>query len=240
MNSKKITPLSIKDKCTCYKCLKKDEKLNAIHIPELEYPSNFNGLPMTLYLCDECYSNTNEDWWKLEELTLSSYDDFGYEYTESKYKYDDEMFTYIKNLPVQIQEILFNRNSILNYKMDSQDWIDWKLGELPKEKCDEYGIVHQDVIETYKKRFSTCQYPVRKKYSDGSCGCYCFAGAYGELDQTPSINISKECYNCRYYKPRESDMIEIMAEEWEEYKVWMLYNLNSKDFEKKFSKLNSF
>lgn len=237
MNSKNITPLSIKDKCICYKCLKNTKELSAIHIPDLEYPSNFNGLGVSMYLCDDCLSKTNEEWWKLKEMSISDADESGYEYTESKYEYDDEMYEYLKALPVQTQEVIFNRNDFINEKMDPQDWIDWKLGELSEEKYKEYGFVSPKIMESYKERFPTCHYPVRKVYSDGSAGCYCFAGASGLADQSTDINISKECHECLYYKKRTNGMIEIKAEDWDDYLTYIKYTLNKEKLKEKFSDL---
>ena len=55
-----------------------------------------------------------------------------------EYKYEDEMFAYIRSLPLQSQELVYNRLDRGLFSRgghDPQDWIDYYLNELSPEKC---------------------------------------------------------------------------------------------------------
>jgi len=123
--------------CTCLNCLK-ETKLHTIEINQMGYDSKFDGLSTKIQLCDECYKLTNPDWWKLEIVSNKELgDDF------SKYKYENEIFEFINQMPIAGQELFFNyfaSGASANYNIESQDWIDYELGVLSDDKCKEYGL----------------------------------------------------------------------------------------------------
>ena len=155
MNSKGI--VALKDtKNLCYKCLQKKDKVHQIRIGGSGYGSAFDNFSTSLQLCDECFSESQKDKpiWDMEtvygEAHFDSYtkkSDYPKnkivdEYIDQRYRYDDEMYEYIKNLPLESRELVYNRNSYgacTDYNMKPQDWIDYELGELPHKTCKQYG-----------------------------------------------------------------------------------------------------
>lgn len=106
--------------------------------------------------------------------------------------------------------------------MDSQDWIDDKLGILPDEVYEEeYNMYSPRQIKAYEERFPTCEHPVNKVYNDGSKGCWCPFGTNGNYGQEVGLNVSDECFNCRHYKLRETPIKEMEYETYEKYKVYI-------------------
>lgn len=190
----------------CYKCLNiyDESKINIIEIEELGYGSGFDGFSSKLQLCDTCKSKTNSQWWKLKVLKNKE-NNFTYEY----YEFEKEILEYIEELPLQSQELFYNENgygSTANYKMDSQDWIDYELNLLSHEKCKEYGLYSLQERQAYYDRFPTCGEVFLKIYSDNSSGCYCKYGASGNKDGSCNENISIECYQCSHYIPKQGSM----------------------------------
>ena len=207
----------------CFHCLQqKDEgEIHKIHIPEMGYGSGFDGWSSTIQLCDECYQHTNPEWWKLKEVPLEKTGTWS-EFFE--YEFEKAIFEFINQLPLAGQELFWNRfsdgwNSGITW--DAQDWIDYKLGILPHEKCKEYHVYSPEEINAYQERFPICQHPVNKLYNDGSKGCWCPFGAHGEYGQKCGINISDECYQCEYFKKRKTPIVDITEENYEEYKLWL-------------------
>ena len=85
-------------------------------------------------------------------------------------------------LPLESQELVYN--SFIegtSYHMKPQDWIDYRLGVLPHDKCKEYGLYSPDEKKAYYNRFPMCQYPVQIVYDDSTKGCRCPFGAFGKL-----------------------------------------------------------
>lgn len=184
MNSKGIVALT--DECVCMKCLKK-KATHTYKISGRGYGSSFDETDSMFKICDECNSD-NFDKWCNEQPTIKDY----YE----EYKYEDELLDFINNLPIQSQELFYNRFDKMNsYYMKSQDWIDYQLKELSHEKCKEYGLYSHEEIKAYEEVFP-----------DGSSHCTCYKGAFGDSDGTCGINISNECYMCSSYKPRINEM----------------------------------
>lgn len=121
---------------TCFKCLK-ETKVNTIEINQTGYGSRFDGLSTQIQLCDECYQLTNPDWWELEQIPIKELGNDFYEY-----KYENEMFEFIEQLPIASQELFFNHfasGAGAEY-MEAQNWINGELGILTDEKCEEYKL----------------------------------------------------------------------------------------------------
>ena len=235
MNSKNI--VAIKNvKGICFKCLKehKESEIHKIHIPSAGYGSYFDNLSTELQLCDSCYADTNSEWWKFESVP----------YTEEcgeVYKYDNEICDYLKMLPLQGRELVWNRFSYgagIICNMDSQDWIDYELSELSHNKCKEYGFYSPDEVKAYKERFTTCQYPMNRVCNDGSVGCWCPYGASGKKDQQINENMSRECYRCKQYKKRETPILSVNDNDWNDLMLFIKYHNKKKHLEQKFSGLD--
>jgi len=126
--------------CICFKCLK-ETKVTTIEIPQMGYGSRFDGLSTRIQLCDECYKLTDPNWWKLEVIPTVQPEELNDDLSE--YKYENEIFEFIKQIPIASQELFWNRYSSgasANFKIEAQDWIDLELGILSDEKCEEYGL----------------------------------------------------------------------------------------------------
>lgn len=214
MNSKGI--VAIKDtKNLCYKCLKRKDKIHNIRIGSRGYGSYFDNMSTSLQLCDECYKESQKDKpiWCMKSLDENNmYDD--------SYLYDNEMSGYLHNLPLESQELVFNRNSYgacADYNMDSQDYIDFQLDELPHKKCKQYRMYSPQERVAYKERFPNCKCVKINKYKDGSKGSCCQYGAFGDKDGNIGLNTQSECYMCTHYEPRNGD-IEVIDKVAEYYK----------------------
>ena len=214
MNSKGI--VAIKDtKNLCYKCLKKKDNIHKIRIGSRGYGSYFDNFSTSLQLCNDCYKESTKDKpiWNMKSLYENDM------YADS-YLYDNEMSTYLHKLPLVSQELVFNRNSYgacAGYNMDSQDYIDFELDELPHKKCKQYGMYSPQERAAYKERFPNCECVKINKYKDGSQGSSCPYGASGDKNGNVGLNIWNACYMCTHYKPREGD-IEIIDKVAEYYK----------------------
>lgn len=139
MNSKGIVALKETGECLCIRCLKK----KATHIYEIKnrrYGSIFDSTYTKFQVCDDCDSEDFQVWVD-EEPVLEDYIE--------TYEHEDDIREFIDNLPLESQELFYNRFDKMNsHYMDSQDWIDYELGELSNEKCKEYGLATpKDIIE---------------------------------------------------------------------------------------------
>lgn len=233
MNSKGI--VALKDtKNICYKCLKKKDKVHQIRIGGSGYGSAFDNFSTSLQLCDECFSESQKDKpiWDMEtvygQMHFDSYtkksdypkEKIVDEYIDQRYRYDDEMYEYLSNLPLESKELVYNSNSYgacANSNMIPQDWIDYELGELPHKKCKQYGYYSPQEVAAYKERFPNCECVSIDKYKDGSQGSSCPYGASGDKDGNIGLNIWDSCYMCTHFKPREGD-IKVIDKASEYYK----------------------
>lgn len=199
MNSKGIVALT--DHSVCMKCLSK-KATHTYTIYGRGYGSIFDGTNTKLQLCDDCHKDEYETWFN-EDCTYSDYCE--------DYTYEDNIRELISSLPLEAQELFDNTfaSGWTARTMDSQDWIDYELGELPHDKCKEYCLYSPQEIKAYNDRFPTCANVFLKTYSDGSGGCRCSLGAYGNKDGSCGVNISSECYQCAWYTPRVDKMKKI-------------------------------
>jgi hypothetical protein len=154
------------------------------------------------------------------------------------YKYEKDIINFVNTLPLQGKELFWNRCAYgaCSNIMDSQDWIDMHLGILPDEKYEEYGMYSPSEIKAYKERFPICEYPVTEIFNDGSKGCWCPFGASGNYNQQIGLNISDECYYCKYFKVRETPIKEIYSEDFNDYELYMKSKLKAEELKKKFEK----
>lgn len=209
----KIKPIEKYDKI-CFKCLKEKDELKKYYLNRYEYGSKFDNMVTYLQICNECSPEGIEEWFNEKpEMKHDCY---------AVYKYEQNIIDFIDTLPIQGQELFWNRcaSGAIAYYMDSQDWIDMKLGILPDEKYEAYYMISPRQIKAYEERFTTCEYPVNVVYSDDSKGCWCPFGASGEYGQQISPNISDECYGCEHYKKRETPIKEM---DWNTYGKYEKY-----------------
>lgn len=214
MNSKNI--VALKDTEICMKCLKK----KATHTYKIQcrgYGSRFDNFNSYFQLCDDCHDDKYDTW--VNEFS-SGYDENG-EFIGEEYEHEEEIAKFIESLPLESQELFENRflyGACANYNMDSQDWIDFKLDELPHEKCKEYGFYSPQEKLAYSERFPKCANVKLKIYRDGSGCCECDRGVFGNKDGTAyDYCQSDKCYMCASYSPRNGD-IEVVKEVDEYYK----------------------
>lgn len=148
MNSKEV--VAIEDMQICMKCLKK----NASHTYKIHgrgYGSYFDDMDSKFQCCDECDKPEYNKWFNEKEVMV--------EYIET-YQHEEKILELIKSLPLESQELFWNTFNFCNWAMDAQDWIDFKLDELPHKKCKEYYLYSPKDIEAYTQKFTTCEYVV--------------------------------------------------------------------------------
>lgn len=226
MNSKGVK--AVEDEKLCMKCLKN----KATHIYTVSYRgygSIYDMMDTKFQCCDECDKPEYKEWF-FETPTVNEN-----EYAEN-YKYEDNIYELIKSLPLESQELFENRFDNSGWQMVSQDWIDYKLDELPHEKCKEYGLYSPKDIEAYNNKFTTCEHVANVVWDDNSKGSWCPFGASGDYGQKIDEcgNLSDECTDCRFYKKRETTIKEIKGEDLHQWEHYMNAKLHDEEYKKKF------
>lgn len=236
----------------CYKCLKERHDTYIINIDSCGYGSAFDNFRTYIQLCEECFDESQKDKpiWNMDIVygTMSNeyiHHDKSVEFVEElidqRYKYDNEISKYLSELPLESQELVYNRfaDGALSLRMKPQDWIDFHLGILSHEKCKKYGLYSPEVKAAYSERFPICQYPVHIIYNDGSQGCHCPFGAFGNYENGEVVanNLSNKCYKCKYYKERIGTILTIHDKDMPDYNLYIEYKLNKDRLEQKFSEL---
>lgn len=198
MNSKGINVLNNKE--VCMVC-QKEKATNTYSIYGRGYGSDFDNFNTKFQCCDNCNKDEYKDWF-YEKCVIDGYDE-----TET-YKHEDDIYDLINSLSLNSQELFYNTFSdgAFTHWFDAQDWIDYKLNELPHKKCKEYGMYSPQEKQAYADRFPTCNNTYKKVYKDGSSSCCCNYGASGNYDGICGIDISEECYMCTNYELRKDDM----------------------------------
>lgn len=224
MNSKGIT--AVTDKSVCMKCLKK----NATHTYTIYgrgYGSSFDSMDTKFQCCDECDKPEYKEWFNETEVM----DD----YVET-YQHEEKIWDLIRSLSLESRELFENSFDNNTWQMEPQDWIDYHLGELPHEKCKEYGYYSPKDIETYENRFTTCEHVANVTWDDGSKGSWCPFGANGDYGQMVDRlgNLSDECTDCKYYKLRENIIKEIHGEDLNDWEIYMSAKLKVDEYKHKF------
>ena len=225
MNSKNIKALDYSENL-CFKCLKEYDVCNmtTIHILDQGYGSIFDGFNSKLQLCPDCYNKCDTSMWSMEIQTDEQ------DHSFKKYKHEDDIINYINKLPIEGKELFLNRvawgNSV--FSMNSQDWIDYNLKELPHDKCKEYGLISPEEINDYKEKYPKCKYPVNIIDTDGTKCSYCPMGSFGKYNQEIDDTLYMNCYNCALFKERteEDVLLELTTDEENLYKIYCLYEFN--------------
>jgi hypothetical protein len=179
----------------CFKCLSKDKPVDTFRIYGRGYGSGFDNSNTELQLCKECQPQGIKDWFDEEPDIIDGYCE--------DYKYEDNIFE--------------NTCSQDNYTMESQDYIDMKLGILPDEKYKEYGMYSPSEKKAYEDRFPNCKHVEIKVYGDGSKGSKCFMGAFGDGSGKCGLNMYDDCYLCDKYEERtvEIKVVDTVKEYYE-------------------------
>ena len=191
----KISPIEYSKKI-CFKCLKEKDNIHTYTLGYRGYGSGFDSFNTILQLCDDCNHEELDIWFNEQPEIIDDYCE--------EYKYEDNIYEFVKSLPIQGRELFDNQcaSGACSYPMESQDWIDVELGIAPDNIYKKYGMYSPSEINAYKERFPTCENVYLKTYNDGSGGCRCDYGAYGERDGSCGLNISDECYTCTRYKKK--------------------------------------
>lgn len=202
MNSKNI--IATTDHTVCMKCLR--QKANhQYNISNRGYGSSFDMGNTHLQLCKGCHKEEYEQWFNECD---TGYDENG-EWVGETYEYEENILELIHSLPLESQELFYNTFMDNGDNMESQDWIDYQLGELQHDRCKDYRLYSTDEIKAYHDRFPTCDKVFKKVYGDGSSCCWCSRDANGNSDGTCGENISSKCYMCTQYELRKDAMKEI-------------------------------
>lgn len=196
----KIKPVDYTEKL-CFKCLKDSDVIHKYKISYRGYGSGFDGENVILQLCNECNINDLNKWFNEQPELIEDYCE--------EYKYEDNIFEFIKTLPIQGQELFENQcvDGWNSEKIDSQDWIDIKLKIAPDDIYKKYNMYSPSETKAYEERFPTCKNVYLKKYSDGSSYTKCNFGAFGESDGSCDINVSDKCYYCKNYEKKNWDYV---------------------------------
>lgn len=204
----------------CFKCLNKRDDLNKYSLYRSEYGSSFDNNYTYLQICKDCEPKGMKEWFNEEPEMIDGYC--------ANYKHEGKILEFVDTLPIEGQELFWNRCAYgaCADSMNSQDWIDMKLGILPDEVYEEYGMYSPTTIRLYEERFPTCNHPINKIYNDGSKSCWCVFGASGNYGQKTGCNVSHECAKCEHYVPRYEPIKEMTSNEWEQYKKYYIGKLN--------------
>lgn len=224
MNSKGI--VAIKDETIRMKCLKK-KATHTYTIYGRGYGSIYDGSDTKFQCCDDCDKPEYEEWFNETEVMDG--------YIET-YQHEEKIWDLIESLPLESQELFRNRFNRHAYRMDSQDWIDFHLDELPHERCKEYGLYSPKDIEAYNTKFTTCEHVANIIWNDDSKGSWCPFDASGDYGQKVGEcgNLSDECTDCPYYKLRENPIKEIKGEDLGEWKNYMRAKIKADEYKSKF------
>ena len=206
---------SEKIKNICFKCLQEKETIK-IPINPLGYDSFFDNWGTEIHLCQDCIDSCiDSSIWDVSSGTLNivkkvQTNTNGTTTSEILYySHEDEIVDYINQLPIQSQELVFNRfawgSSIT--PMKPQDWIDYNQGTLSHEETKKYGLISLDELKAYHKRFPVCKYVRIITELDKPIYSSCPFGCKGDVDGkcsdiVPPIN----CYNCEFFKEKEQGM----------------------------------
>lgn len=202
----------------CYYCdtLQKDEsQINHWSMYGRGYGSDFDSSRFSIQLCNDCNKPEYEEWF-CEEPEIDDYCEV--------YKNEGKISDLINSFPIENQEYVWN--GIDGWGMDRQDWIDMQLGVLPDERYEEYGMYSPRQVNAYKERFPTCEHPVNVIWNDGSKGCWCPFGASGIYGQKAKENLSDECYGCKHYMKRQSEIKEMSSGMFNKYKKYINAKIN--------------
>ena len=222
---------AIKDpESICFNCLEKKSNIKDFYIYRNDFGSTFDNFHIKIQICNDCKPNDFEKWID-EEPEIEDYC--------AIYQYEDNIWEFIDQMPVEGQELALNRfaSGAMSLIMEPQDWIDYELDILSHEKCKEYGFISPQEKKTYKERFPVCKHVVNVIYDDNSKASRCPFGTFGEYGQKASIRrASIKCYNCDYFEIRDKPIELVQGENFNDYKIYYISKLKEKEYKYKFEK----
>lgn len=211
--SQKVSSISPEQsKKICFHCLQEKPYIK-IPINPLGYESFFDSWGTEIHLCQDCIDSClNPSIWDISSGTLrivkkqTTYTDGTFATDILYYSHEDEIVNYINQLPIQSQELIFNRfawgSSII--PMNSQDWIDYNSGILSHEQTKKYGLISLDELKAYYQKFPICKYVRIFTELDEPIYSACFFNCKGDKDGNCLNNPSYiPCYNCEFFKEKE-------------------------------------
>jgi len=128
LENQSINSVSKEENCTCYKCghTYKKDKIKKFKIHDRNETSYFYYTDADIYLCEECQTLIDTDWFNNEEML----------HQDSTYNCEEELQDFINNFPLEYQEKVYNQGFPSEYRVDSKDWIkdQIKLDKILKRK----------------------------------------------------------------------------------------------------------
>lgn len=200
----------------CFKCLEEKPHIKEYSLHRSEYSSSFDNYYTYLQLCDDCKPEGIEEWFDETPEMIDGYC--------ADYKHEGKIIDFIDTFPLEGQELFWNRVAYgaCADTMDSQDWIDDKLGILPDEVYEEeYDMYSPRQIKAYEENFPTCEHPINIIYDDDSKGCKCPFGSFGKYNQELDGNIWDSCFECENYKKRETPIKEMTEDLYDKHEMYM-------------------
>lgn len=212
MSNNVLAISSNQSKNICFKCLQEKETIR-IPINPLGYDSFFDNWGTEIHLCQDCIDSCiDSSIWDISSGNLSivkkqtTYTD-GTSTTETLYySHEDEIVDYIHQLPIQSQELVFNRFAWGSSVpvMKPQDWIDYNMGNLSHEDSKKYGLISLDELKAYHQRFPICKYVRIITELDKPIYSTCPLGCQGDENGKCYDNSTFiHCYDCEFFKEKE-------------------------------------
>ena len=196
----------------CFKCLQEKETIR-IPINPLGYDSFFDNWGTEIHLCQDCIDSCiDSSIWDISSGTLSivkkqTTKTNGPSTTETLYySHEDEIVDYIHQLPIQSQELVFNRFAwgASVPVMKPQDWIDYNMGTLSHEETKKYGLISLDELKAYHQKFPMCKHVRILTELDKPIYSSCIFGCKGDVNGVCYDNPTFiPCYNCEFFQEKE-------------------------------------
>ena len=144
------------------------------------------------------------------DMQLDVIYDRDFDETFFEYEHEREMYDYINSLPIEGQELVYNRlgeDRGKSCKHDPQEWIDYHLGELSYELCKKNHWVFKGEFESYQNHYEKCGHVKNVIWNKGGKDSQCFINPLvkGEFGGGCS-KVGTGCYDCEYFKERDKEI----------------------------------
>lgn len=223
-----------------WKCEKCDETFDSQKECEDHETSCSTKETRWCYKCEKTQEwDANDTWafayhqsWHFINLGTAGYGS-GLDGCEIKFMIcDDCLMNIIDSFTLEGQEKIHNSGA--NAYLPPDIWIKLQKGELTDEEYEQYGMYSPTTIRLYEERFSTCNHPINKIYANGSKGCGCVFGTFGDYGQKPGTNISEKCAKCQHYVERYEPIKEMTSDEFSLYERYYIGKMNYLNLKEKF------
>ena len=96
----------------CFKCLKEKDNIHTYTLGYRGYGSGFDNFNTILQLCNDCNHGELSIWFNEEPELIDGYCE--------DYKYEDNIFEFVKSLPIQGRELFENQcaSGVCSYPME--------------------------------------------------------------------------------------------------------------------------